>query len=299
MQVLLQFSLSILNNITFGFKIPVPLHMLYRSGSLIFSVIMGYLLYRTTYSRQKLIGVAIVTVGIFLSTRASMPSSPPSPVTCTNCNEPAASASVNNTAEMEYDMVQFVTGIIILTVTVLMASGLSCYQDTVFKQHGKEPIEALFYTHAMSLPWFAVASSSILDSWTAYNKSDVETYTGLPILWLLLICNVITQYACIRGVYILLSSGSALTTNLVITLRKFTSLIVSVALFNNRFTVCLCNNIDITSRRCIGWLQSLCLVAQLSTHSKNQSRNCKRPRLKLTKKSRCHIYVMYYNCTCQ
>lgn len=202
--------------------------MLYRAGSLITNLLMGYALFGTTYSKQKILGVVIVSVGIYMSTTASLPASS-TVSTCTLCD---IWSSLYNNDGIES---QFLLGIVILTVTVLMASGLSCYQDQVFKKYGKEPLEALFWTHTLSLPLFSVASSTILNNIVTFNDS-VMMY-GLPKMWWLLIFNVLTQYACIRGVYILLSHGSALTCNLTITLRKFCSLIVSVLLFKNEFSV--------------------------------------------------------------
>lgn len=59
---------------------------------------------------------------------------------------------------------------------------------------------------------------------------------GLPILWIFLLLNVTTQYMCINNVYILTTECQSLTVTLVITLRKFFSLIFSIIYFNNPFT---------------------------------------------------------------
>lgn len=42
---------------------------------------------------------------------------------------------------------------------------------------------------------------------------------------------------CIRSVFILTSECTALTVTLVVTLRKFLSLLISIAFFNNPFSV--------------------------------------------------------------
>lgn len=60
---------------------------------------------------------------------------------------------------------------------------------------------------------------------------------GLPIMWAYLICNMFTQYFCIRSVFILTTECSSLIVTLVITLRKFISLIFSIIYFQNEFTV--------------------------------------------------------------
>jgi solute carrier family 35 (UDP-xylose/UDP-N-acetylglucosamine transporter), member B4 len=59
---------------------------------------------------------------------------------------------------------------------------------------------------------------------------------GMPIIWLYLIANMITQYFCISSVYVLTTECSSLIVTLVVTLRKFTSLIFSILYFKNPFT---------------------------------------------------------------
>lgn len=59
---------------------------------------------------------------------------------------------------------------------------------------------------------------------------------GIPILWAFLILNVTTQYICISNVYILTTECASLTVTLVITLRKFFSLLFSIIYFQNPFT---------------------------------------------------------------
>ncbi|XP_016100982.1 UDP-xylose and UDP-N-acetylglucosamine transporter-like [Sinocyclocheilus grahami] len=59
---------------------------------------------------------------------------------------------------------------------------------------------------------------------------------SVPVMWLYLLMNVITQYVCIRGVFILTTECASLTVTLVVTLRKFLSLIISILYFHNPFT---------------------------------------------------------------
>ena len=57
-----------------------------------------------------------------------------------------------------------------------------------------------------------------------------------PSMWLLLLANVFTQWACVRSVYMLTSSSGTLTCTVVLTLRKFLSLLLSVWHFENVWT---------------------------------------------------------------
>jgi hypothetical protein len=60
--------------------------------------------------------------------------------------------------------------------------------------------------------------------------------SSLPAMWLFVLLNVVTQYACIRGVYALISATDNLTVNVVLTVRKAVSVIVSIVSFGNTFT---------------------------------------------------------------
>lgn len=59
----------------------------------------------------------------------------------------------------------------------------------------------------------------------------------LPVMWLYLLGNVVTQYVCISQVYVLTTECSSLTVTLVVTLRKFISLLFSIVYFQNPFTI--------------------------------------------------------------
>ena len=59
-------------------------------------------------------------------------------------------------------------------------------------------------------------------------------------MWAYLICNMLTQYCCIRSVFVLTTECSSLIVTLVITLRKFISLLFSIIYFRNDFTLNHC-----------------------------------------------------------
>ncbi len=55
----------------------------------------------------------------------------------------------------------------------------------------------------------------------------------VPIQLAYLVANVLTQYACIRGVNLLAAASSALTVTIVLNIRKLVSLLLSIWLFGN------------------------------------------------------------------
>ena len=62
------------------------------------------------------------------------------------------------------------------------------------------------------------------------------TGVQIPTLIAALIGNIVTQYICISSVFTLTSECASLTVTLVVTLRKFISLLFSIWYFQNPFT---------------------------------------------------------------
>jgi UDP-xylose/UDP-N-acetylglucosamine transporter B4 len=63
-------TLSVLNNMAYDYEISQPLHMVFRSSSLAVSLLLGFLFFRKRYNVPQLLGVAVVTIGIFATTFA-------------------------------------------------------------------------------------------------------------------------------------------------------------------------------------------------------------------------------------
>jgi UDP-xylose/UDP-N-acetylglucosamine transporter B4 len=107
------------------------------------------------------------------------------------------------------------------------------------KKYGKHPHEALFYTHLLPLPGFLLMLTNIYDHGLISIRSENFSFFGMeiPVQIFYLIGNVLTQYVCVSSVYILSSECTSLTVTLVLTLRKFVSLVFSVVYFNNLFTL--------------------------------------------------------------
>lgn len=94
----------------------------------------------------------------------------------------------------------------------------------------------------MPLPGFLIFYSNIVDHLRIAMSSPAVislpiVSVGLPEMILYLIGNVLTQFICIASVYVLTTECKSLTVTLVVTLRKFTSLIFSIVYFKNEFTI--------------------------------------------------------------
>lgn len=228
------FVVSVCNNYAFDFNIPMPLHMIFRAGSLIANLIMGIIILKKTYDFWKYLSVFMITVGIVVCTIVSG-----SKVESTQVTPDTTGFSV---------LFWWTLGIALLTVALFLSARMGIYQEVLYKRYGKHSDEALFYTHLLPLPFFLMLYSNIREHASIATASAPYEVAldiigipgvsyGVPIIWLYLLGNVLTQYICIGSVYVLTAECSSLTVTLVVTLRKFVSLIFSILYFSNPFTI--------------------------------------------------------------
>jgi solute carrier family 35 (UDP-xylose/UDP-N-acetylglucosamine transporter), member B4 len=221
------FVSSVCNNYAFDFNIPMPLHMIFRAGSLIANMIMGIIILKKQYDFSKYLSVFMISLGIVICTVIS--------------GTKVESTQVNQVEESTATVFFWWTlGITLLTVALFISARMGIYQEVLYKRYGKYPDEALFYTHLLPLPFFLMLFNNIKDHTAIANNSEPYTIpilgVDIPLQWVYLIANVLTQYLCISSVYVLTTECSSLTVTLVVTLRKFVSLIFSILYFRNPFT---------------------------------------------------------------
>ncbi|XP_065081929.1 UDP-xylose and UDP-N-acetylglucosamine transporter [Ochlerotatus camptorhynchus] len=224
------FVTSVCNNYAFDFNIPMPLHMIFRAGSLIANMIMGIVILRKQYALSKYLSVGMISAGIVICTIIS--------------GKDVKSTQTVENAEQEDPVTVFfwwAVGISLLTLALFVSARMGIYQEVLYKRYGKHPKEALFYTHLLPLPFFLLLTTNIWDHIKIANASalyDVPILNiGIPIMWVYLLGNVLTQYICISSVYVLTTECTSLTVTLVVTLRKFVSLLFSIVYFSNPFTI--------------------------------------------------------------
>nr|CAD7400756.1 unnamed protein product [Timema cristinae] len=191
------FIANLCNNYAFNFNIPMPLHMIFRAGSLIANMIMGIVILRKKYAFSKYLSVFMISAGIVICTFVSG---------------------------------QDVVRILLLTVALFVSARMGIYQEVLYAKYGKHPREALFYTHLLPLPGFLIWYQSIVEH--AGFLAQSEPF-AIPILGF----GLPKIYICINSVYVLTTECSSLTVTLVVTLRKFVSLLFSIIYFKNDFTL--------------------------------------------------------------
>lgn len=217
---------NICNNYVFHFNVPVPLHIIFRSGSLIMNMIMGVVLLKKSYPIMKYLSVFLITIGIILSTLAS-------------AKEVKSTTTRGPPSTPQEDLFWWSIGVCLLTLALFLSARTGIYQEVLFQKYGKHPREVLYYTHLLPLPLFLLVSKSIYEHALIAMKSEVIQVLSImhmPKIVFYIILNVLTQYVCISSVVELISECNSLVVTLVLTLRKFFSLVFSIIYFQNPFT---------------------------------------------------------------
>ncbi|KAL1839002.1 hypothetical protein VTJ49DRAFT_1977 [Mycothermus thermophilus] len=238
--IVLFFSINVLNNHAFSYDISVPVHIILRSGGSITTMLAGSL-YGKKYSRIQVVAVLLLTVGVITAAWSDSQTK----VATTSDNKSVGPAS-------------FGTGLAILFVAQVLSAIMGLYTEETYRIYGPLWKENLFYSHLLSLPLFLpflpsmsrqfmkLAHSAplalsvprlLLDEDHSDIASAVQSAVDrirIPSQLFYLALNVLTQYACIRGVNLLAAASSALTVTIVLNIRKLVSLLLSIWLFGNR-----------------------------------------------------------------
>lgn len=209
--------------------VDIPLQHLSRASTLIGTLLLGTFVYKKSYRTSKFISVALITFGItavFVASSDSM-------------HRMVSNSNVKHTVERT-SFFQGISTIVLVLAAIYSAALLGIQQENLFIGYGISPKELLFYCHVLLLPWYAILVPDIMHQISIFNKSApvfvLRGSLGIPKLWLFTVANVATQYVCTRTIFHMISKYTSLTVSLMMTLRKFVSLVVSLVHFDNNFT---------------------------------------------------------------
>lgn len=141
-------SVNLLNNAVFAFKVSVPLHIIIRSGGPVASMIIGYLYNSKRYTRTQVFAVFLLSIGVVTAALADASSKGKS-----------LDISLHSADEFSTSMIGFA----ILGLAMILAAFQGVYADRLYEKHGRNHWrEALFYSHALSLPFLIPSYPKLL-----------------------------------------------------------------------------------------------------------------------------------------
>ncbi|KAK2462301.1 hypothetical protein APHAL10511_005607 [Amanita phalloides] len=220
-QVGLFYLISLLNNAAFAYRVPMTVHIIFRSGGLIVSMLLGWIMGKK-YTSVQVASVLLVTAGVALTTLS-------------------ASTSASRARTYTTDAYTYASGIGILSLALLLSGLLGLVQDWTYSTYTHAPsstskpwLESMFYLHFFSLPLFIFNRKDISSQLHAIHSSSSPTLelspdiVRIPPVYLPLALNTLTQLVCVAGVNRLTTRVSALTVTLILVVRKAVSLMLSV-----------------------------------------------------------------------
>ncbi|XP_059490226.1 UDP-xylose and UDP-N-acetylglucosamine transporter-like isoform X2 [Neocloeon triangulifer] len=173
--VLLLFAANICNNCAFLFNISMPLHMIFKSGSLTANLILGMMILKRSYSNVKIASVITITIGIAIFSVQSG-SILKSEVHNEGDNKEVKSDYRIYGMDLEY--MKWLFGVSLLLVALFLSARMGIYQEVLFKTYGRHSSEALFYTHLLPLPAFLVIAPDLLAHWHLALHSPIMIFFG-------------------------------------------------------------------------------------------------------------------------
>ncbi|RKF59157.1 UDP-N-acetylglucosamine transporter yea4 [Erysiphe neolycopersici] len=226
--IVLFFTINVMNNHAFSYNISVPIHIIIRSGGSITTLLAGYA-WGKRFSRMQVATVTLLTIGVIIAAWSDH--------------------EAKKKTEVSENIPPFTTGLGILFIAQVLSAIMGLYTEETYKIYGPHWKENLFYSHLLSLPLFVPFLPSIYEQFQKLASSthlELSVYKYLrqdpysiqiPSQLVFLIMNVLTQYACIRGVNLLAAVASALTVTIVLNVRKLVSLLLSIWLFENNLSL--------------------------------------------------------------
>ncbi|KAF5320664.1 hypothetical protein D9619_001192 [Psilocybe cf. subviscida] len=172
-QVVIFYVISLLNNAAFAYRIPMAVHIIFRSGGLMISLLLGWLISKKSYTVTQTLSVVLVTIGVIITTLSAQPSS-------------------SKSLESSADPYTYATGIAILTVALVLAGLLGIVQDWTYATYGRPSLngsssgpapwqESMFYLHFLALPMFLPLFPDLMAQLHSFNKAGPRSELRIPV----------------------------------------------------------------------------------------------------------------------
>jgi solute carrier family 35 (UDP-xylose/UDP-N-acetylglucosamine transporter), member B4 len=206
---------SHLNNDVFRYDLPMPTHIIFRSSQAVSTLFFGWCFWHKTYGILKIVGSALIAIGVVLFTLDVQ-------------IKPQADATAQQNS---------IIGISILMVITVMNSLCSLYKEQVYQRKDQtDPTlirfdwkEIVYYNHMFGLIFYIPMCTQIYKEFCTF-KDIVDVVQDGHVMGMLFY-NWVTQLVCIVGVNVLLFKVTALTLTIILLVKRFLSLLLSIVMF--------------------------------------------------------------------
>jgi solute carrier family 35 (UDP-xylose/UDP-N-acetylglucosamine transporter), member B4 len=260
--------MSWLNNLAFAFRVSQPLHVVFRSANLMVTFLFGRIFFERKYTNKQFLLIVALTIGALSNTLAE------AILGDTRLKSITESVATNNSNFATWIMGVLILVAVMCLQTLLgeMQSrtttqfGKAGDESTFFMHLLSVPVLFLLVTASSSPPYISLNGiKERLFMWSQSPPAGVEFmrmanvkgvgsfssfcaslganvlrtmgHDNVPVMYVLVALNVVTQYIGITGVYQLVEVCDPLTVNVLLTVRKAISVVASILLFGNTFTI--------------------------------------------------------------
>ncbi|KAK2803802.1 golgi uridine diphosphate-N- acetylglucosamine transporter [Onygenales sp. PD_10] len=167
-------TVNLLNNSAFAFEISVPLHIIIRSGGPVASMVIGHLYNSKRYTRTQVLAVLLLTIGVVGAALADA-----------NAKGKSLDIGLHTSGSEGPSLLTSLTGFTILGLAMILSAFQGVYADRLYETHGRNHWrEALFYSHALSLPFFIPSYPKLLPQLKAlFSSSPLLESISTPLLF--------------------------------------------------------------------------------------------------------------------
>lgn len=219
---------SNMSNYVFQYNLPMPVHIIFRSSSTAMTLLLGWLIWKKRYTWDKVYGSLIIAIGTVIFTIA------------VSQNE-VIDNDIGNENDFDNDANYFM-GILLLLTSTIINSLTSLFKEDIYLQNKKgnkrnknkqtfEWQEILYYNYLFGVIFYLPMIGQL------YREIYIVQNIKKIGLRRLLITNWITQLICIIGVNMLVFKISALSLAIILLIRRFLSLFLSIYVFGTNVSL--------------------------------------------------------------
>ena len=170
-QVVLFLGISLLNNYAFKYRVPMTVHIIFRSGGPVVNMIIGYFQMNKRYPKLQVLSVILVSAGIAACT-ASSAKTVKAPVTATSSSMLQSNTNLSNPAHGSF-LIEYAIGISMLALALILSQYLGFSQEETNKLYGRGHWEeGMFFRHFLAIPMFLFLRNDLVEQIRLANASE-------------------------------------------------------------------------------------------------------------------------------
>jgi len=219
---IISFIQAYMNNACYSYGITVPFHTLLKTSSMTMNIITGMLFFGVSINGWATIAMGAVSAGITIVSYMQT-------VTNTKIEEIiiiGKGETIGRTTQ----------GIILVIVAQIIAAMMGHLQESLYKKYKPGWKENMFFSHSISCIFLISVSYKEIPEQITWAIENTKKIGGMPAIPIIIIIYCIATTIGQRGIYQILEESTAIVLVMVLTIRKFLTIMISIYQFKHPFT---------------------------------------------------------------